>query len=168
MPPLSHSTVHIVPPQYQYGLDRSIANLRGSIPSATQHSLLLHSGRSAPIIDNLEDAASQTPQSNPPVDLPQAQPPASTSLTERPTKKRKRTAEHNKSASPQSTEVLLQKSYDELFERALDEDETDESIVPEEPGALVPSGQMVGSVTAVLTEASLKNDYHCVQRCVND
>ncbi|OAV85178.1 hypothetical protein PTTG_30724, partial [Puccinia triticina 1-1 BBBD Race 1] len=118
MPPLSHSTVHIVPPQYQYGLDRSIANLCGSIPSATQHSLLLHSGRSAPIIDNLEDAASQTPQSNPPVDLPQAQPPASTSLTECPTKKRKRTAEHNKSASPQSTEVLLQKSYDELFVQA--------------------------------------------------
>ncbi|WAR62102.1 hypothetical protein PtB15_14B196 [Puccinia triticina] len=242
MPP--HSTAHIVPPQYQYGLDRPILNPRGSIPSPIQ-------------------------------------PPASTSLTERPTKKRKRTTNDNDSASPQSIEVLLQKSYNELVvqaqenskgsmsqadrdfflefykeqrkllaikaiknqlsiamidgflalpsrdltagiffsrplkleqyskkviggvdddlamkkvselwkkltpeekkafakhlddgltdeERALDEDESGELILPEEPFSSAPSGQVVGGVTSVRSEVSLKNDYHRVQKCVNE
>ncbi|WAQ91298.1 hypothetical protein PtA15_14A180 [Puccinia triticina] len=231
MPP--HSAAHIVPPQYQYGLDRPILNPRGSIPSPSQHSLLLRSGHSAPIIDNLEDAASQNPQPNSPAGIPQVQPPASTSLTERPTKKRKRTTNDDDSASPQSIKVLLQKldlsrgkrlalkgpncwnlflktpearaifkevggvnddsamkKVSELWkkltpeekkafakhlddgltdeERALDEDESGELILPEEPFSSAPSGQVVGGVTSVRSEVSLKNDYHRVQKCVNE
>ncbi|WAR56769.1 hypothetical protein PtB15_7B619 [Puccinia triticina] len=260
MPP--HSAAHIVPPQYQYGLDQPILNPRGSIPSP--------------------NAASQNPQPNSPAGIPQVQPPASTSLTERPTKKRKRTTNDNDSASPQSIKVLLQKSYNELVvqaqenskgsmsqadrdfflefyeeqrkllaikaieyqlsiamidgflgkrlalkgpncwnlflktpearaifkevggvdddsamkkvselwkkltpeekkafakhlddgltdeECALDEDESGELILPEEPFSSAPSGQVGGGVTSVRSEVSLKNDYHRVQKCVNE
>ncbi|OAV86676.1 hypothetical protein PTTG_29780, partial [Puccinia triticina 1-1 BBBD Race 1] len=242
MPP--HSAAHIVPPQYQYGLDRPILNPRGSIPSPSQHSLLLRSGHSAPIIDNLEDAASQNPQPNSPAGIPQsynelvvqAQENSKGSMSQadrdfflefykeqrkllaikaienqlsiamidgflgkrlalkgpncwnlflktpearaifkevggvNDDSAMKKVSELWKKLTPEEKKAFAKHLDNGLTdeERALDEDESGELILPEEPFSSAPSGQVVGGVTSVRSEVSLKNDYHRVQKCVNE
>ncbi|KAA1083333.1 hypothetical protein PGTUg99_008910 [Puccinia graminis f. sp. tritici] len=112
MPPCS--VVHILPPQYQDNFNRPILDTRSPIPSLNQHAAILQTGTTAPIIDHLENSASQTPQ----LDVQVPAPPPSNSLTQPPSKKRKHTVESNESMLPQPIDILLKKSYNELVTHA--------------------------------------------------